>query len=345
MTFLNERSDAAGGCEYRAPPAMILAAGLGTRLRPLTTQLAKPAIPFPDRPLIHSSLDLLREGGVREICVNLHHLPETVRRAVERWPARGVRIHYSEEPRILGTAGAFARASRFLSSCDCFVAINGKIYFEQALQPVLEAHRRSGSLVTLVVIPHSGRESFNPVLLDDRQRVRTFALKGQVTDFSDAFIFTGLQIVSSRLLERIQEGYSDTVKDVYPDLLAGGQVRAFISQSFWCENSTLRRYLENVFRVATRLQRKGRPPLARVSPDLIRGENFQAGEGTRFSRVLAWNDVRVGSATGLHNVILCNGCEVPANLELRDMVLTPLGVECPGLTSRSLGSCLAWALE
>ena len=138
---------------------VLLAAGLGTRLFPLTQRRAKAAIPFLNRPLIEYSLEMLRRAGVQEVAVNLHHLPETVKAALS---ADDATLHYSFEEQILGTAGAVGKLRRFLEGAP-FVVCNAKIYFEQDLSEVLELHRFSDALATLVVAPPAPDSPFNQI--------------------------------------------------------------------------------------------------------------------------------------------------------------------------------------
>ncbi|MGB8511041.1 MAG: nucleotidyltransferase family protein, partial [Pyrinomonadaceae bacterium] len=106
--------------------AMILAAGYGTRLWPLTIDRAKPAIPFMGRPLVGYVAEYLAAYGCRDVVVNLHHRPESVREALGDGSRFGVRLHYVEEPTILGTSGALDNARALLDG-DTFIVINGKL--------------------------------------------------------------------------------------------------------------------------------------------------------------------------------------------------------------------------
>jgi NDP-sugar pyrophosphorylase family protein len=145
---------------------MILAAGYGTRLWPLTVDRAKPAIPFLGRPLVGYVAEYLARHGCREIAVNLHHRPESVRAALGDGTRFGVRLHYVEEPTILGTSGALDNARDFLDG-DTFVVVNGKIATDIDLGAAVETHRRTGALATLVVRPNEARESYSTVEIDD----------------------------------------------------------------------------------------------------------------------------------------------------------------------------------
>src|ERR687889_887293 len=142
--------------------AMILAAGYGTRLWPLTIDRAKPAIPFMGRPLVGYVAEYLSRYGFEEVVVNLHHRPESVREALGDGSRFGARFHYIEEPEILGTGGAIVNARALLDS-DAFVVVNGKIATDVDLSAALETHRRERALATLVLRPNPARERYSVV--------------------------------------------------------------------------------------------------------------------------------------------------------------------------------------
>ncbi|HEX8457189.1 MAG TPA: NDP-sugar synthase [Pyrinomonadaceae bacterium] len=142
--------------------AMILAAGYGTRLWPLTLDRAKPALPFMGRPLVGYVAEYLARFGCGEIIVNLHHRPESVRAALGDGSEFGVRLSYIEEPVILGTSGAMDNARAYLEG-DTFIVVNGKIATDIDLSAALETHRRAGALATLVLRRNVERERYSIV--------------------------------------------------------------------------------------------------------------------------------------------------------------------------------------
>ena len=131
--------------------AMILAAGLGTRLRPLTALRAKPALPIRGRPVISLLLDFLSRHEIREVMINLHYLPHTIRAAVDADRPPSMRIIWSEESEPLGTGGGIRRASEFLSGDDECVVLAGDMLIDIDLTSLLESHRQSGLDATLVL--------------------------------------------------------------------------------------------------------------------------------------------------------------------------------------------------
>src|SRR6266850_892541 len=130
--------------------AMILSAGYGTRLWPLTEDRTKPAIPILGKPLVGYVAEYLARYGCKEIVVNLHHRPESVRRALGDGSRFGVKLDYVEEPEILGTSGALDNARALLDG-ETFAVVNGKIITDIDLNAALAHHRAQNALATLVL--------------------------------------------------------------------------------------------------------------------------------------------------------------------------------------------------
>src|SRR6266705_2925508 len=217
--------------------AMILAAGYGERLWPLTADRTKPALPVLGKPLVGYVAEYLAQFGVRDIVVNLHHWPEAVREALGDGSSFGVRLQYVHEPVILGTSGALDNARDLLSD-DRFVVINGKIITDIDLNAAFETHRRMKALATLVLLKNTKRERFSIVETRD----------GLVTEFNGMpdsspagsqppLMFTGIQILESRVFDYIPRGvFSHSTVEVYPEAIARGElIAAHVAQGRWYE--------------------------------------------------------------------------------------------------------------
>jgi NDP-sugar pyrophosphorylase family protein len=187
--------------------AMILAAGFGTRLWPLTIGRTKPAIPFLNRPLIAFTLDYLKQYGFDEVIINLHHEPESVRAQLGDGSQFGVRIHYSiEEPEILGTSGALDRVREQLAQ-DTFIVVNGKIITDIDLQAALQTHRERRALATLVLRSNPSRERFSEIHLTDDHRIEKFGgfpnPQSATRNPQSPLMFTGIHILEPQIFEYI----------------------------------------------------------------------------------------------------------------------------------------------
>ena len=200
--------------------AMVLAAGLGLRMRPLTLLRAKPVLPVLNRPLLHWTLRRLAAAGVREVMVNLHHLPETVTAALGAGRGLGLRIHYAREVRILGTGGG-PRAVRDFFGRDAFLLVNGDVLFDLDLRRLCERHRRSGACATLALRPNPDPHAYSPVVTDRRGRILSIANRPRPAA-GTVSLFASVHVLQPELLDRLPEGVSDNVRDLYIPLLAEG---------------------------------------------------------------------------------------------------------------------------
>lgn len=299
---------------------MILAAGYGTRLWPLTIDRAKPAMPFMNRPLVGYVAEYLAGYGFDDVVVNLHHRPESVREALGDGSKFGVRLHYVEEPEILGTGGAIANARGLLDAdaADAFVVVNGKLATDIDLAAALETHRRERALATLVLQPNPARERYSVVNVRDGLVTGFGGYPSPVEDGNDApLMFTGIQVLDRRVFDYIPPGeggraiFSHTVTDVYlPAIARGERIAAHVAEGYWYELSTVRRYLETSVEL---MRREGR------DVELGEGATIDAGAGVTES--VLWEDVRVEAGARVHRSVLGAGVRVGAGEVLENVAV------------------------
>ena len=306
---------------------MILAAGLGTRLYPLTEDRTKPAIPFLNRPLITYVVDYLAGLGIRDLIINLHHQPESVRQPLGDGSQFGVRIQYSFEEEILGPAGAFDRVRDDLMDDD-FIVINGKIVTDIDLHAAVKEHRERGAIASLVLKENVKRERFSIVEVDERGRIARFAGFPQpiaseaagsdgvvagiiaggahpVSTRSEAapLMFVGIHVLSPRIFQYVPRNcYSDSIKDVYPQAMRAGEtVIGHITRGNWYEMSTLSRYLESSLLFAGRENRS-----------VISGTACTIADDAVVEDSVLWNGVTVESGARVRRAVLGDRVRVPA---------------------------------
>jgi NDP-sugar pyrophosphorylase family protein len=202
--------------------AMVLAAGLGTRLRPLTDTCPKPMIPIAGRPLLEHVLRLLCRHGFDDVVVNLHHLPEVIRGHVGDGSRWGVRLSYSYEPRLLGTAGAVRRQSTLFA--DTFLVYYGDNLCNVDLGALWEEHRRGGEVATIGLLRMDDPTHRGIVGLDERSRIRRVIEKPRPEEvFPDYLVNGGIYALEPEVLRWIPEDPSDFGRDVFPRLLSAGR--------------------------------------------------------------------------------------------------------------------------
>lgn len=289
---------------------MILAAGFGTRLFPLTIDRTKPAIPFLGKPLVGYVAEYLATFGLTEFVVNLHHQPDSVIEALGDGSAFGVKIDYTREvPKILGTAGALDNARQFLEN-DTFLIVNGKIITDIDIAAAIEAHKKSGAIATMVLKPNTKREKFTIVDTQDGyvtgfgDYAKPFT-EGEIRDTEhDIFtplMFTGIHIMEPAVLDYIPRGvYSDIVPSFYnPALLKGEEIAAHVTDANWFELSTIPRYLDI--------------SLAMMSDDNVHfGDNCNISSGSSIRDSVIWDDVTISDEVNLYRTIIADGVKIEA---------------------------------
>ena len=283
--------------------AMVLCAGLGTRLRPLTERWPKPALPFLGAPLLRSHLALLKAAGVQAVGINTHHLPDVMAAVAREECARaGLALHVVHEPVIQGTGGGIRGLRDFLEGDD-FLVLNGDILFPLPLAPLLEAHRRSGAAATLVLLPMPERERYTAVELDAQRRVRRITGRGPGGDALTPWHFTGVHVMSPRVFDFMApEGPEDINRDVYIRLLeAGLTLHGEVVRGYWSDLGTPGRYLATVRDVL-----EGRVPLEPLGPaGSPLGAARQQSPG-----VWAHPDAQPGAARLEGPAFLADGCRL-----------------------------------
>jgi len=276
--------------------AMILAAGFGERLWPLTADRTKPALPVLGKPLVGYVAEYLASFGIKDVIVNLHHEPDSVQRALGNGSDFGVHLEYVHEPVILGTSGALDNARAFLEG-ETFAVVNGKLITNLDLNAALAQHREQNALATLVLKRNTARERFSIVETRDGLVTRFAGMPSAIQPIADEppLMFTGIQILDPRIFDYIPRTiFSDTVVDVYPQAIAKGErVVAHVAEGMGFELSTLQRYLD----ISLALMRG----LGRA---VYSGRNAAIDSGADVRDSVLWDDVTVERGATVRRAIL-----------------------------------------
>ena len=200
---------------------MILAAGEGRRLRPLTDHLPKPMLPVAGRPLLEHIITHLRDSGVTDVAINLHHLPTVVMNYFGNGSRWGMNLHYSVEERLLGSAGGVKRMLSFFD--DTFVVYYGDVFTQADLRPLITLHRRSGVLATMGLYRVPDPWNRGIVQLDNSQTIVRFVEKPPRDQVFSELANAGIYVLEPEVLDRIPAGQVyDFGHDVFPGMLAEG---------------------------------------------------------------------------------------------------------------------------
>jgi mannose-1-phosphate guanylyltransferase len=308
----------------------ILAAGYGTRLRPITYTMPKPMVPLCNRPLIAWAVESFLAAGVRDLIVNLHHLPESLQHFLREQYAGRVAFHFSIEDEILGTGGGIRRVRPQLEGEDEFLLVNGDTVQFPRWDALRAARQKTDALAALTLRHPPAEDRFTPVYFDD----------GLVTGFRDGtgepLMFSGSHVISTRIFGYLPDrDFSGIVEHAYIPLLSEQRERlaGFVDDGLWFDIGTPQRYL-----AASRalLDEMVRGALAIPEDSRVQGDSLvhatASGEATRstvgarsavegtVSDSIVWDDCTIAGGVTLERCIVGHGVTL-AEGDYRDLVI------------------------
>jgi NDP-sugar pyrophosphorylase family protein len=317
------------------PPALVLTAGLGTRLRPLTYVRPKPAVPVNGNALVRRILLWLSSQGVSEAVLNLHHRPASIAAVVGDGGDLGVRVRYSWEQPLLGSAGGPRHALPLLTEnrADHFLLVNGDTLSTVNIGAMLDAHASTGAPVTMALIPNPRPDKYGGVLVSNSGHVTRFTRAGTP---GDSFHFTGVQVVDARVFAGLADGEpAESVNSLYPQLISRDprSVAAFVSDASFSDIGTPGDYLETSLALA---RREGDH-----MADGLRGSVSPSAE---IIGSALWDDVSVGANARLVDCIVCDGVSIPAGASYRRTAIVRADGAVPAADERLDGNLLIRAI-
>ena len=331
MTRLRAGGASAGHADMSGWPALVLTAGLATRLQPLSTVRAKAALPVAGEALVSRILRWLHAAGVRRVVLNLHHRADSITSIVGDGSRVGLSVRYSWETKVLGSAGGPARAIPLLES-DRFLIVNGDTLTDVDLHALAAQHVDTNALVTMAVVDADPR--YNAMVANDAGIVTGFSKREPGTRETPGtlgitpgtpgtpgtrFHFIGVQAVNASVFAGVSpEVKSETVHGIYPGLIAGpsGAIRIFHTTKEFFDIGSPRDYLTTALTFA---QRENRP--------VDRGRHCVVAPDARVTDTVLWDRVTVGAGANLSHCVVTDNVTVPAGARHTDCSLVMRGRE------------------
>jgi mannose-1-phosphate guanylyltransferase len=340
--------------------ALLLAGGLGTRLRPLTDNLPKPMAPVVNRPWLEHLITHLHEQGIEEFVVAARYCSDVIRAHFGDGRQFGVRIEYAVEPFPLGTAGAIKNAERWLK--ERFLVVNADIVHLPQLVPLLEFHRRHGGVATIVLTEVEDPSQYGAVEQDETGRILRFVEKPQPGEAPSNRINAGLYILEPEVMRYIPAQREVSIeRETFPRLIReGAGVYGIVSEGYWQDMGTPTRYRQVHWDALERrfpLPIRGRqiqqgvwvgedvefgpgsllvPPVvignrvkvgehALIGPYAVIGDDCHIGDRAHCSRSILWDHSVVRDGSRLSNSIFGYRTVAPAGEKFTDAVISQAG--------------------
>ena len=299
--------------------AMVLAAGLGTRLRPITYEIPKPMVPVLDRPVMGHILDLLAKHGFEEVIANLHYFPDTIRKHF------GDRIAYRFEEELLGTAGG-VRACREFFGDEPFLVISGDALTDIDLGALSASHRESGGIATLSVKKVPDTREYGVVLHDRDGRITGFQEKPAPEEALSDLGNCGIYVFSPEIFDYFPERpFADWAQDVFPALLENGvPFHIHEVREYWNDVGSLGELRQGTFD-ALKGELRLQVPGGEIAPGVtLCGGGALPADAEVEGPVWIGHDVRLGAGVRLTGpVVLGDGVVVGDGAQIRSSIVFP----------------------
>jgi NDP-sugar pyrophosphorylase family protein len=327
--------------------ALILGAGFGTRLMPLTNELPKPLFPVLNRPILEHTLHFLSSQGIKEIAINLHHRPEKIIAYFGDGKGFGVNLHYSKEEEILGTAGGIKKLQSYFQD-ETFLVINSDVFTDINLNDALNFHKKKKSKLTLVVRQDANIEKYKSIQRVEEGRIVHFLGKGiKNSESVTQVMFTGIQIMEPDIFSRIPEDkFCGTTEDVFPGMIQDDLlIYGFLHDGYWIDMGTRETYiqaqadaLDGKLSLKISSSRNSEGPLvlppvhigknceisqdAQVGPYVVLGDGCRVRSGAVVENSILWARATVGNNSSVQNSIVGEGVSIDSGNNVKDRSLS-----------------------
>lgn len=299
--------------------AVVLAAGQGRRLRPLTDFLPKPLVPVRGQPVVARTIEELARAGCSEVAINLFHRGDDIRKALGDEQA-GVPVTYSQEVILQGTLGALWPLRDFLRPADLAIVVNGDSLCRWPIKRLVRRHLRRGAASTLLVSSRVDPAPFGGgITIDKRGYVASMRPRVPLGKDERCRLFMGAHVFAPELLDRLEQGPSNFVPDLYEPMLAAGETIGTVkTRRPWHDLGTPKRYLGGVLSWGRR--RGWTSPQAEV------------GRRTKLRQVVAEAGARIGPGCQISGSLILSGAKIGRGSRVQGSIIGP-DVELPNNTS------------
>ncbi|MBD5402218.1 NTP transferase domain-containing protein [bacterium] len=306
--------------------AMVMAAGMGSRLEPITLMMPKPLIPVMNKPIMDIILSQLKSFGITDVISNTYYLSEQI---IDRYQDNdlGINFNYIVEKELSGTAGGVKKCQFFFDEGEDFVIMSGDVLTNANILKGIEAHRKSGAVATIGIkqIPHENVSHFGVVVTDNNGFITEFQEKPSIEEAKSNFINTGIYIFNYKIFDYIPENtFYDFAKNVFPKLLAEREINTFEVDEYWNDIGTIDQYKQSVKDVFN-----GQCLVSGIEAEIFGNKSYICGNSELNDTLsisgisVIGNNCKFGSNVKLEDCIVFDNSEIHDGAELTDCIIIP----------------------
>ena len=306
--------------------AMIMAAGMGSRLEPLTLMMPKPLIPVMNMPLMDIILTQLSELGVKDVISNTYYLADQI---IDRYKKNnlGINFNYIKETKLSGTAGGVKKCQHFFDKREDFIVMSGDVLTNADIKKGIEIHKKSNAIATIGIkqIPHEHVSHFGVVVTDENGFITEFQEKPPVDEAKSNFINTGIYIFNYKIFDYIPENtFYDFAKNVFPKLLEEKAINTFEVSEYWNDVGTISQYKQSIQDVFNGVCKIKHPQITETNLGTYVSGKTKIPETVRFvGNNVVGNNCKFGEYIKLENCIVLDNAEIKTGSELTDCIILP----------------------
>lgn len=306
--------------------AMVMAAGIGSRLDPLTQKIPKPLVPVLNKPVMDILLQKLKDYGVEKVIANTHYLAEQIQNRYTKNSPVDIHFDYIHEETLSGTAGGVKKCEFFFDDVEDFIVVSADGLHDADLDKIVKSHKESGCIATMAIsaVDHAEVCHFGVVVPTKEHYVSEFQEKPSIEEAKSNYINTGIYVFNKRIFDFIPKGEKyDFAKNVFPRLLeAGEKINTYRIYSYWSDIGTIEQYIQsNIDALSKKVLIKDPNIIRKYDSVYVIGENTKLPEDTSLlNNVVIGKNCTIGKNVKMENVILWDNVTVADNVTLKNVV-------------------------
>lgn len=306
--------------------AMVMAAGVGSRLDPLTQKIPKPLVPVLNKPVMDILLQKLKDYGVEKVIANTHYLAEQIQNRYSKNSPIDIHFDYIHEETLSGTAGGVKKCEFFFDDVEDFIVVSADGLHDADFDKIVKSHKESGCIATMAIsaVDHAEVCHFGVVVPTKEHYVSEFQEKPSIEEAKSNYINTGIYVFNKRIFDFIPKGEKyDFAKNVFPSLLkAGEKINTYRIYSYWSDIGTIDQYIQsNIDALSKKVLIKDPNIIRKYDSVYVIGENTKLPEDTSLlNNVVIGKNCTIGKNVKMENVILWDNITVADNVTLKNVV-------------------------
>lgn len=317
---------------------MVMAAGVGSRLDPLTQKIPKPLVPVLNKPVMDILLQKLKDYGVEKVIANTHYLAEQIQNRYSKNSPIDIHFDYIHEETLSGTAGGVKKCEFFFDDVEDFIVVSADGLHDADFDKIVKSHKESGCIATMAIsaVDHAEVCHFGVVVPTKEHYVSEFQEKPSIEEAKSNYINTGIYVFNKRIFDFIPKSEKyDFAKNVFPSLLkAGEKINTYRIYSYWSDIGTIDQYIQsNIDALSKKVlikdpnivrkydsvyvigQNTKLPEDTSLLNNVVIGKNCTIGKNVKMENVILWDNITVADNVTLKNVVCANNTTIKSSLE------------------------------